>query len=104
MSKFAHYTFAQLQYASRDIKETLHIWNKDGFLEHPYVQEKQYELDMVRDEIMKRQDVEIKARRDDLINKGIDGLIASMMAVWMVREGLSLEAARSRADFIYWGD
>jgi hypothetical protein len=104
MSKFAHYTFAQLQYASRDIKETLHVWNKDGFFEHPYVREKEAELDMVREEMMNRQDLEIKAQRDNLINKGVDGLIASMMARWMVREGLSLEAALSRADFVYWGD
>lgn len=104
MSKFANYTFAQLQYASKDIKETLHVWNKDGFYEHPYVREKQNELDMVREELMKRQDNEIRERRNDLINKGVDGLIASMMATWMVRENLSFEAARSRADFVYWGD
>jgi hypothetical protein len=53
---------------------------------------------------MKRQDEEIKVQRDNLIDKGVDGLIASMMARWMVREGLSLEAAQSRADFVYWGD
>jgi hypothetical protein len=102
MSKFANYTFAQLKWASTDIKETLDIWKNEG--NTSYVQEKQAELDLIREEIMQRQDLDIKEVRDDLINKGIDGLIASMMAGWMVREGLSLQAARSRADFIYWGD
>jgi hypothetical protein len=102
MSKFANYTFAQLKWASTDIKETLEIWRDEK--PTAYVQEKQAELDMLREELMKRQDLEIKVQRDDLINKGVDGLIASMMARWMVREGLSLEAAQSRADFVYWGD
>ena len=102
MSKFANYTFSQLKWASTDIKETLDIWKNEG--NTSYVQEKQAELDLIREEIMQRQDLDIKEVRDDLINKGVDGLIASMMATWMVREGLSLQAARSRADFIYWGD
>jgi hypothetical protein len=102
MSKFSKYTYSQLQYASRDIKETLEIWRDSGQTE--YVREKELELDMLRAELQKRQDVEIKSQRDNLIKKGIDGLIASMMAMWMVREGLSLEAALSRADFVYWGD
>jgi hypothetical protein len=102
MSKFANYTFAQLKWASTDIKETLEIWRDEK--PTAYVQEKQAELDMLREELMKRQDLEIKVQRDNLIDKGVDGLIASMMARWMVREGLSLEAAQSRADFVYWGD
>jgi hypothetical protein len=102
MSKFANYTFAQLKWASTDIKETLEIWRDEK--PTAYVREKEAELDMLREELMNRQDLEIKAKRDDLINKGVDGLIASMMARWMVREGLSLEAAQSRADFVYWGD
>jgi len=102
MSKFANYTFAQLKWASADIKETLEIWRDEK--PTAYVREKEAELDMIREELMKRQDEEIRAQRDNLLNKGVDGLIASMMATWMVREGLSLEAARSRADFVYWGD
>ena len=102
MSKFANCTFAQLKWASTDIKETLEIWRDEK--PTAYVREKEAELDMIREELMNRQDEDIRAQRDNLINKGVDGLIASMMATWMVREGLSLEAARSRADFVYWGD
>jgi hypothetical protein len=102
MSKFANYTFAQLKWASTDIKETLDIWKTEG--QTPYVREKELELDMIREELMKRQDTDIKVVRGDLIDKGLDGFVASMMATWMVREGLSLEAAQSRADFVYWGD
>jgi hypothetical protein len=102
MNKFSKYTADQLKWAATDIKETLEIWK--GEPDSAYVREKELELDQLRDELHNRQFKEIKAHRNKLIKKGVDGLVASMMATWIVREGLTYEEAGERADRVYWGD
>lgn len=100
MSKFASYSYAQLKFASDDIRQVLDIWKDSP--DSSYVRDKWLELDMVRDEMMKRQLGDIKVARNRLLKDGVDGAMATMMATWMVREGISLEVARERADMMYW--
>jgi hypothetical protein len=102
MNKFSNYTDAQLEWAAADIKEVLDIWKDNP--DSSYLREKELELDDLRDEMMSRQVEDIARIRRRLLRTGLDGLVANMMATWMVREGISADDARERASNMYWGD